>query len=79
MAFTLMWPFEVLKNMHQADFKEGGNTVKERAKYVYSNYGLNGFYRGLVPGIGSVFVRNGTAMLVMQFANKQLKKAGLRN
>jgi hypothetical protein len=33
-------------------------------------YGLKGFYRGILPGSQSVFLRNGASLLVLDFANK---------
>lgn len=38
----------------------------ERAKFIMKNQGPLGFYRGIVPGLQSVFLRNGAAMIVMQ-------------
>ena len=67
-----MWPFEVLKNLAQAECNLAGNTTTERAKYIYRTQGIAGFYRGIIPGSQSVFLRNGAAMIVMQYANKKI-------
>ena len=77
-AFIFIWPFEVLKNLAQADNKTAGSTNMERARYILKNQGIKGFYRGLVPGGQSVFLRNGAAMIVMQYANKKMTELGWR-
>jgi solute carrier family 25 carnitine/acylcarnitine transporter 20/29 len=41
--------------------------------------GLLGLYRGIGPGSVSVFLRNGAAMIVMQFANRKITEWGLRD
>jgi len=68
-CYWIIWPFEVLKNLAQAETANVGNTHPERARYVYNTYGLKGFYRGILPGSQSVFLRNGAAMIVLQYAN----------
>lgn len=68
-GFWLIWPLEVLKNLAQAENKVAGSTTKERALYIYRTQGIMGFYRGILPGSQSVFLRNGAAMIVMQYAN----------
>ena len=78
-GFWIMWPCEVLKNLAQADSNEIGNTTRERAKYIWKTQGIKGFYRGILPGSQSVFLRNGAAMIVMQFANKKITEWGLRD
>ena len=78
-GFWIMWPFEVLKNMAQADYTTAGKTNIERARYIMRTQGVLGFYRGILPGSSSVFLRNGTAMIVMQYANKKIEELGLRD
>lgn len=39
-AFWIVWPFEYLKNLAQADNKDIGNTSFERAKFIYKTQGL---------------------------------------
>jgi hypothetical protein len=34
-GFWVVWPFEMLKNLAQAENTEGGNNNKERARYIY--------------------------------------------
>lgn len=64
-AFWIIWPLEVLKNLAQAENKMAGSNTSERMKYIYKNQGILGFYRGILPGSQSVFLRNGAAMIVM--------------
>lgn len=77
-GFILVWPLEVLKNLAQAENKLAGDTTAQRARYIMKNQGISGFYRGIVPGVQSVFLRNGAAMIVMQYANKKIAEKGLR-
>lgn len=79
MGFILIWPFEVLKNLAQAEEMTHGKNTSERAKYIMRTQGIRGFYRGIMPGCQSVFLRNGAAMIVMQQANKQFTKYGWRD
>mmetsp|Transcript_20951 Transcript_20951/g.64477 ORF Transcript_20951/g.64477 Transcript_20951/m.64477 type:complete len:275 (+) Transcript_20951:426-1250(+) len=71
LGFWVVWPFENLKNQAQAGLE---GSVMERARAT----GFLGLYRGIVPGSLSVFLRNGAAMIVMQEANKQITRLGLR-
>lgn len=78
-AYWLIWPFEVLKNLTQAETAGVGNSNLQRARYILATYGLKGFYRGLLPGSMSVFLRNGASYIVLQYAHKQITKFGLRD
>ena len=78
-GFFLIWPLEVLKNLAQAETMSMGSGTLERAKYIYRNQGIQGFWRGFVPGGQSVFLRNGASMIVMQKAQKYLTAIGLRD
>jgi len=68
-AYWLIWPFEVLKNLAQADTKNVGSNHWQRAGYVLRTNGILGFYRGILPGSQSVFLRNGASYIVLQFAH----------
>ena len=70
MGFWVIWPFEVLKNLRQAENKLAGETYIENIRFILKTQGLRGFYRGIIPGSQSVFFRNGAAMVVMQNVNK---------
>jgi len=78
-GFFVVWPLEVLKNLEQAETRGMGKGTLARAKYVFKTQGLQGFWRGYIPGSQSLFFRNGAAMIVMQKAQKQLTAAGLRD
>ena len=67
-AWFLIWPLEVLKNLTQAETKGLGNSSMDRARYIMKTQGIQGFFRGFIPGGQSVFLRNGAAMIVMQKA-----------
>jgi hypothetical protein len=51
----------------------------ERARYIMRIDGIKGFYRGIIPGSQSVFLRNGAAMIGMQYAQKKLTELGFRD
>jgi len=72
MAYWVIWPFEVLKNQAQAGTSKYGTSTYERALHIYEQQGIKGFFRGIVPGSQSSFLRNGAAMIVMQHAQKKL-------
>ena len=78
-TYWVIWPFEVLKNLAQAGTENVGVSTAERASFVFRTYGLKGFYRGILPGSQSVFLRNGASFLVLDFANKQITKRGWRD
>lgn len=68
-CYWVIWPFEVLKNLAQAETKNVGDTTIQRARYLMKEYGFKGFYRGILPGSQSVFMRNGASMIVLDFAH----------
>ena len=78
LAWLVCWPFELLKNLSQSGNKEVGSTILQRATYIWRNQGLLGFYRGTLPGIQSVFIRNGASMVVMQYVNRKITERGWR-
>lgn len=77
-AFALVWPFEVLKNLNQAENHLAGSNTRERINFILKNHGVSGFYRGIIPGLQSVFLRNGAAMMMMQETNRIIKARGWR-
>jgi len=68
-CYWFIWPFEVLKNLAQAGTTNVGTSTIERAGYLFRTYGIKGFYRGIIPGSQSVFLRNGMSFIVLDFAN----------
>jgi len=78
LGFWVIWPLETLKNQVQAGTTvEGTNspTLRQRIAYLGGPLGL---YRGILPGSISVFTRNGTAAIVMAFAQRKITELGLR-
>ena len=78
-AYWIIWPFDVIKSLVQADTKGVGSTQLQRVKWIVSEYGWQGFYRGMFAGSQSIFLRNGASMVVLQLAHKQFTKMGLRD
>ena len=61
----LVWPFEMLRNVHQAEVLGSGSSTLLRVKFIRARYGLAGFYRGIWPGSQSIFLSNGSSMIFM--------------
>eukprot|EP01061_Rhynchopus_euleeides_P039852 TRINITY_DN6835_c1_g1_i1.p1 TRINITY_DN6835_c1_g1~~TRINITY_DN6835_c1_g1_i1.p1 ORF type:complete len:281 (+),score=101.86 TRINITY_DN6835_c1_g1_i1:274-1116(+) len=78
-GFTCVWPLETLKNQVQANTKIEGIANPTLRQRVQSLGGFFGLYRGITPGLMSIFARNGVAMVVMQAAQKKLVDMGLRD
>mmetsp|Transcript_39593 Transcript_39593/g.99799 ORF Transcript_39593/g.99799 Transcript_39593/m.99799 type:complete len:286 (+) Transcript_39593:128-985(+) len=81
LAFWLTWPMETLKNQVQAGTRIGAVAAKDAtiAQRVAYMGGFLGLYRGIVPGTISIFSRNGSAMVVMQYAQAKITEWGWRN
>ena len=81
-GFLCVWPIEIAKNQIQSvKNNEIGNLsiraiIKER---VNKNGVVTGLYRGCVPGLLSVFIRNGAAILVMLKGQRLLTTYGFRD
>ena len=78
-GFWIIWPFEVIKNLAQSGNTQGGNTTIQRARWIKETQGFYGFYRGILPGSVSVFLRNGGSMVAMQFVNRKITEWGWRD
>lgn len=77
-AFWCIWPLETLKNQVQAGTVIDGvrnATLRQRIAHMG---GFLGLYRGILPGSISVFLRNGTAAIVMSCAQRKITEWGLR-
>lgn len=79
MGFLVIWPFEIVKNRIQGNDMKDYSISKEIIKSVRKDGVWHGLFRGITPGLISVFIRNGFAMLVMQRTQKILTNLGLRN
>mgnify|MGYP000122277999 CR=1 FL=1 len=82
-GFWLVWPFEVLKNQVQAKTPIGEHgvnaTISERVRYLIKAHGgIQGLYRGILPGTYRSFLANGVSMVVMAWAQRQVTALGLR-
>ena len=42
LSYWLCWPFEVLRNVAQAEVQDSGKTVASRARFIYNRYGVRG-------------------------------------
>lgn len=78
LAWTLIWPLENMKNVIQAGTQNVGESWKSKFQFIIKNYGILGLYRGMLPGLTGVFIRNGVAMVSMQYAIRQLSAKGYR-
>lgn len=78
-AWWIVWPLENMKSQVQGNY--GKNMpVLTRMKLVYNDRGgITGLYRGIVPGSIRSFLANGTAMVVMSYAQKKVTEYGLRD
>lgn len=78
LGFWFIWPLETLKNQVQAGTVVDGTTNPTLRQRINSMGGLLGLYRGILPGSISVFLRNGTASIVMGLAQRKITELGLR-
>jgi solute carrier family 25 carnitine/acylcarnitine transporter 20/29 len=78
LGFWFIWPLETLKNQVQAGTVIEGVEQPTLRQRVAALGGPLGLYRGIVPGSISVFCRNGTAAIVMGYANKKIAEKGWR-
>jgi len=55
-------------------------TIMQRIRFILNERGgLIGLYRGLGPGTCRSFLANGSAMVVMQYAQRKVTEWGLRD
>lgn len=81
MAWWVVWPLELIKSQIQAGYlAEKKMTMVHRIKYIVkSRGGLVGLYRGIGPGTCRSFLANGSAMVVMQWAQRKVTDWGVRD
>jgi len=77
-GFFVIWPFEIVKNRIQGKDVKDYKISTEILRSVKKDGVWHGLYRGIAPGLISVFIRNGCSMLVMQKMQKTLTGLGLR-
>lgn len=78
MGFWVIWPLETLKNQVQAGTAVEGIAQPTLGQRVAALGGPLGLYRGILPGSISVFLRNGSAAIIMSFAQRKITEWGLR-
>lgn len=81
MSWWIVWPLELVKCQVQAGYLEEKKlTITQRLKYIVRERGgFFALYRGLAPGTLRSFVANGSAMVVMQYAQRKVTEWGLRD
>ena len=81
MAWWLVWPLELIKCQIQAGYLEEKHmSTYQRIKFIYCECGgIFGLYRGIAPGTLRSFLANGSAMVVMQSAQRKVTEWGLRD
>lgn len=78
-GFSFIWPLEIAKNQIQSMSRnEKYSIIKILVKNINDFGIIKGLYRGCLPGLLSVFFRNGVAMIVMVNAQKSLTFYGFR-
>lgn len=78
MAFIAIWPFEIVKNRVQSKNLQNYSIFKEIKNNIKDEGVLKGLYRGVGPGVSSVFIRNGCSMILMQKCQKLISDLGFR-
>jgi len=81
-SFATIWPIEIAKNYIQSQTNKSEikklrtfSIIKQR---IRDDGIIKGLYTGCLPGLLSVFIRNGIAMMVMIKAQKILTDLGFR-
>jgi len=78
-GWWVVWPLENMKSQVQGNYGKE-LPVFQRMQLAYADRGgITGLYRGIVPGSIRSFLANGTAMVVMTYAQKKVSEWGLRN
>ncbi len=78
-AWILVWPFENLKNVIQAETKNLGHSWNQKFSWMVKTHGVRGIYRGILPGLICVSTRNGASMVAMTYTQAVFTKLGLRD
>jgi len=78
LGFIVIWPFEIVKNKVQMQNKVKYSIFGELRNNIRNDGALKAMFRGAGPGLSSVFIRNGAAMIAMQRCQKFLAENGYR-
>ena len=73
-SWAFIWPFENLKNIVQVNPEFEKQSNLKNIKWMIETNGITGIYRGALPGILGIFIRNGSSMIIMQEFNKKINK-----
>ena len=79
LAWWTVWPLEFIKTRVQCEYGNVKMSAWRRIRAVVEERGVVGLYRGIAPGSMRAFVGNGSAMVVMAAAQKQITKWGWRD
>jgi len=77
-AWTVVWPIENIKNIIQAGLKTGTQKPLDVMRWIIAQHGFVGLYRGMLPGLLGIFLRNGFSMYCMQITNKTMTRLNVR-
>jgi len=71
-AWASIWPLETLKNQIQAEKTGSKTTIKQKIAVLNRQFGTLGLFRGLGPGMLSVFFRTGASFVVLYWSQKEM-------
>jgi len=72
MAWTLVWPFDVIKSQVQGS--TGKESFFEKFLVHYKNHGIKGFFRGYGPGATRSLIANGLSMVAFAKTKDYLER-----
>ncbi|XP_070563411.1 mitochondrial substrate carrier family protein S-like [Ptychodera flava] len=79
LAWWIVWPLEYMKSQVQGNYGKEMPVLQRMRLVIKERGGFFGLYRGLLPGSIRSFLANGTSMVVMAWAQRQVSKMGLRD
>ena len=78
-GFIVIWPLEIVKNQVQMQSLKNYSIIKIIRQNIQEKGVYSAFFRGSLPGLSSVFIRNGAAMMTMLKTQSLLTKYGFRD
>eukprot|EP00455_Lapot_gusevi_P008708 TRINITY_DN1381_c0_g1_i3.p1 TRINITY_DN1381_c0_g1~~TRINITY_DN1381_c0_g1_i3.p1 ORF type:complete len:300 (+),score=67.79 TRINITY_DN1381_c0_g1_i3:55-954(+) len=69
LAWTLVWPFELMKNQIQAN-TPGPSSIPARLVHIAKQHGVRGLYRGFLPGALRALIANAASMSVFDYCQQ---------
>lgn len=80
LAWWIVWPLEYMKSQVQGSYGDSKQSLLQRMRVVVRERGgVLALYRGIGPGTIRSFIANGTSMIVMQYAQRQVSQWGVRS